>query len=98
MANGPQQLSERALTPPNQAHPGAAFTADLVKALNRLLVRALLELGNSGRDDNACRIAGEGWSLLRHTEPREAERLNGVLHSLTRSQCRSNQKTQPRGD
>jgi len=93
VANGLEQLSERALTSRNQAHPGAVFTADLVKALNRLLVRALLELGNSGMDDTACRIAGEGWSLLRHTEPREAERLNGVLHSLTRSRCRSKQET-----
>ena len=98
MANDPPRLPEERLSGSGQPHPGAAFTADLVKALNRMLVRALLELGNAGSDDTACRIAGESWSLLRHREPREAERLNGVLHSLTRSQCRSKPKTQPRGD
>lgn len=71
----------------------AKFTTDLVKALNRLLVRALLELGSQGMNDTACRIAGEGWALLRHADLREAERLNGVLHSITRSRCHPKPKT-----
>lgn len=28
-------------------------------------------------------IAAAGWPILRHQHPREAERLNGVMHSLT---------------
>ncbi len=56
-------------------------------ALNRLFIRSLRELGNAGLDDLACRLAGEGWALLRRDNSREAERLNGVLHFLTRSRC-----------
>lgn len=56
-------------------------------ALNRLFVNSLLALGaRTGTEhDHACRLAAAGWSTLRHTHPREAERLNGLLHSLTRS-------------
>jgi hypothetical protein len=55
--------------------------------LNRHLVRALLALGDAGamHHDAACSIAASAWSALRHTHPREAERLNGVLHALTQS-------------
>lgn len=60
---------------------------DVLVALNRLFIRSVLELGNAGLNDTACRLAGEGWALLRHDNSREAERLNGVLHSLTRSHC-----------
>lgn len=60
---------------------------DILASLNRLFIRSVLELGNAGLNDMACRLAGEGWALLRHDNSREAERLNGVLHSLTHSQC-----------
>jgi len=30
-------------------------------------------------------IAASGWSILRHQHPREAERFNGVMHSLIRT-------------
>ncbi len=59
---------------------------DILLALNRLFIRSLRELGNTGLNDTACRLAGEGWALLRHNHSREAERLNGVLHFLTHSQ------------
>jgi len=62
---------------------------DVLVSLNRLFIRSVLELGNAGLNDMACRLAGEGWALLRHDNSREAERLNGVLHSLTRSHCQS---------
>ncbi len=62
---------------------------DILASLNRLFIRSVLELGNAGLNDIACRLAGEGWALLRHDHSREAERLNGVLHSLTRSHCQS---------
>jgi uncharacterized protein (DUF2249 family) len=69
---------------------------DLLVALNRLFIRSVLELGNAGLNDVACRLAGEGWALLRHDNSREAERLNGVLHSLTRSHCNPQQLEQRR--
>jgi hypothetical protein len=53
-------------------------------ALNRLFIRSLLALGRTGEDECglACQLAAAGWSELRQTQPREAERLNGVLHAL----------------
>ncbi|MGH8362839.1 MAG: DUF2249 domain-containing protein [Gammaproteobacteria bacterium] len=58
-----------------------------LQALNRQLLRALLALGECGapQRDTACSIAAVAWSALRHAHPREAERLNGVLHALTQS-------------
>lgn len=58
---------------------------DAVIALNRVFVRALLALGAAGESEQACRLAAGAWSMLRHTYPREAERLNGALHALTRN-------------
>ncbi|HET7569111.1 MAG TPA: hypothetical protein VFK96_00810 [Gammaproteobacteria bacterium] len=60
---------------------------DPLKSLNKLLVRSLLALGKTGEAerDQACKFAAEAWLALRDTHPREAERLNGVLHSLTQS-------------
>ena len=58
-----------------------------LSALDRLFLRALLELGESGdaQRHTACMLAASAWSVLRHSQPREAERFNGVLHSLTRA-------------
>ena len=55
-----------------------------IGGLNRLLVLALLALARAGSADDACRIAARAWSLLRHHNAREAERLTAVLHTLTR--------------
>lgn len=56
-------------------------------AINRLFVRALLALGEAGdaQRHTACALAGSAWSALRNSQPREAKRFNGVLHSLTRA-------------
>jgi len=53
--------------------------------LNRQFIQALLALAKAGQADAACRLAASGWSILRHQYPREAERFNGVMHSLTRT-------------
>ncbi|MGH8279231.1 MAG: DUF2249 domain-containing protein [Gammaproteobacteria bacterium] len=68
-------------------HDAVTDSHALLAALNRHLMRALLALGECGATerDTACSIAAAAWSTLRHAEPREAERLNGVLHSLTQS-------------
>lgn len=72
----------------NPAEPAseASRTDTTITALNRLFLQALLLVGKHGdiEDlDAACRLAANGWSLLRHDWPRDAERLNGVMHSLT---------------
>ncbi|MEO9046086.1 MAG: hypothetical protein ABI331_01510 [Gemmatimonadaceae bacterium] len=58
--------------------------ASLVDALTRVLARACRELGNAGHPSDAARLAAEGWSVLRHRFPDDAERLNGTLHYLSR--------------
>lgn len=57
---------------------------DPIAGLTRLLIVALRALAEAGRADAACRIAARGWSLLRRTAPREAERLTASLHGLAR--------------
>jgi hypothetical protein len=58
---------------------------DRLASLNHLFMQALLRMGDAGEIDAACRLAAQGWSLLRHDRPKEAERLNGVMHNLTGS-------------
>ncbi|MDE2150560.1 MAG: hypothetical protein KGJ55_12195, partial [Gammaproteobacteria bacterium] len=60
-------------------------TATPLSALNRILIRAVLALGENGERERACRLAAQALAALRHDHPREAERLNGVLHALTRT-------------
>ncbi len=57
---------------------------DILVALNRLFIRSVLELGNAGLNEIACRLAGEGWALLRHDNSREAvglPRFRGEVRS-----------------
>jgi hypothetical protein len=54
-----------------------------LEALGRLLDRAVRALGDAGEADAACRLAAEGWWLLREPAPRAARRLNATLHYLT---------------
>lgn len=63
---------------------------DPLTVLNKLLVRSVLALGKTGADANrqACQLAAAGYVALRDTHPREAERLNGVLHALTQTSHR----------
>ncbi|TAM48333.1 MAG: hypothetical protein EPN61_03795 [Burkholderiaceae bacterium] len=71
-------------------------TPDPLAALNRLFVQALLRMGGAGEIDAACRLAAQGWSLLRHDQPKEAERLNGAMHNLTNPK-RAGRRESPRG-
>jgi hypothetical protein len=70
---------------------------DALAALNRLFVQALRGMGDAGEIDAACRLAAQGWSLLWHDQPKEAERLNGVMHNLTNPR-RNSRKESPHGD
>lgn len=56
----------------------------VLAATNDVLLKALRELGKAGRPDAASRLAASAWSALRHEHPREAERLNGLMHWLAR--------------
>lgn len=61
------------------------MTADpVLSPLNQILIRALKRIGEAGDTDAACRLSAEAWSLLRHDWPQEAQRLNGVMHFLTK--------------
>lgn len=70
---------------------------DPLDSLNRLFAQALLRMGDTGETDAACPLAAQGWSLPRHERPKEAERLNGVMHNLT-SPRRSSRKESSAGD
>lgn len=67
---------------------------ETLASLNRLFIQALLRMGDVGEIDAACRLAAQGWSLLRHDHEREAERLNGVMHNLTSPRRRNTSKVQ----
>jgi hypothetical protein len=49
-----------------------------------VLVKALRQLGEAGRPDAASRLAARAWWALKEPQPREAERVNGVMHFLAR--------------
>jgi hypothetical protein len=57
--------------------------AEPLERVGRLLDRAVRALGEAGEADAACRIAAEGWWLLKEPAPRAARRLNATLHYLT---------------
>jgi hypothetical protein len=63
----------------------AAVSAEhALPMINRLFIRALLALAQAGKAEQARRLGAQGYAALRHCHTREAERLNAVLHSLTR--------------
>lgn len=68
-------------------------TPEPLSSLNRLFIQALLRMGDAGEIDSACRLAAQAWSLLRHDQPKEAKRLNDVLHNLTNPRRRSREKS-----
>jgi len=61
----------------------SAEEVQALESLARLFDRALRALGDAGEEDAACRLAAEGWWLLREPSPRSARRLNATLHRLT---------------
>jgi len=56
---------------------------ETLESLARLFDRALRALGDAGEEDAACRLAAEGWWLLKEPSPKSARRLNATLHRLT---------------
>jgi uncharacterized protein (DUF2249 family) len=58
--------------------------AELVGSLSRVLREALAALGRAGEPDEANRLAGLAWSALRHERPDEAQRINALMHGLSK--------------
>lgn len=57
---------------------------DALAATTDVLVRTLRALGKSGRPDEASRLAAKAYIALRDGRPREADRINGVMHFLAK--------------
>jgi hypothetical protein len=58
---------------------------ELVAPLVGVLDTALRLLGDRGEEDEACRLGARAWALVAPEHEREARRLNGTLHYLTRA-------------
>jgi uncharacterized protein (DUF2249 family) len=57
---------------------------DAPPVLGRLLREALTALARAGHPDAANRLAGRAWWALRHEHPVEAERINALMHGLSK--------------
>lgn len=55
-----------------------------VDALARVLVRCCRALAEAGRPGEAGRLAADGWAVLRHAHPRQAQHLDGAMHYIAR--------------
>lgn len=64
---------------PHAQSPDAALDGTIEVAL-----KALRALGQHGHPDAASRLAARAWWVLRDSHPREAERVNGLMHFLAR--------------
>jgi hypothetical protein len=60
-----------------------AACAAVVSGMTDLLVKAVRALGAAGQPEEASRIAGKAWWVLKEY-PRQAERVNGTMHYLAR--------------
>jgi hypothetical protein len=54
-----------------------------ISGMTDLLVKAVRALGAAGEPEQASRIAGKAWWVLKDW-PRQAERVNGTMHYLAR--------------
>jgi len=70
----------------------ATAAAETVEQLGRLLDRAVRALGEAGEREAACRLAAEGWWLVKGPAPGAARRLNATLHYLTVHSGNDNRK------
>jgi uncharacterized protein (DUF2249 family) len=70
---------------PSPASGGAPDSeASTVRELTALFGRAVRMLGQAGRVEDASRLAGKAYVLLREAAPQSAEHVNGVMHYLAR--------------
>lgn len=78
---------EKLTIPPSE--PPVLEAEEALAQLSKLFDRSLRALGDAGQADAACELAAQGWKLLRNGWPKEGERLNGVLHYLTRQPAKA---------
>jgi hypothetical protein len=62
-------------------------SAAVVSGMTDLLVKAVRALGAAGEPEQASRLAGKAWWVLKDW-PRQAERVNGTMHYLARLEQR----------
>ncbi len=60
-----------------------AAAAAVVSGMTDLLVKAVRALGAAGDPEQASRLAGKAWWVLKDY-PRQAERVNGTMHYLAK--------------
>lgn len=72
------------------ADSGATSAEAAITEMTDLLVKAVRALGAGGQPEQASRIAGKAWWVLRDY-PRQAERINGTMHYLARLEQGSGQ-------
>lgn len=61
----------------------AAPPDDLVGPLSDLAIASLEALGDAGATEQACRLAGRAYMLLREVRPDAARRFDVFLHRRT---------------
>lgn len=66
--------------------------AALVAGMTDLLIKAVRALGGAGEPEQASRLAGKAWWVLKDW-PRHAERVNGTMHYLARLEQDNEQNT-----
>ncbi|MEO7126105.1 MAG: hypothetical protein ABI034_08250 [Nakamurella sp.] len=64
----------------------------LVTGMTDLLIKAVRALGAAGEPEQASRLAGKAWWVLKDW-PRHAERVNGTMHYLARLEQNAEQGT-----
>jgi hypothetical protein len=57
---------------------------EAVRELTSLFARSIRRLGQAGEVEEASRLGGKAFVLLRHRSPEAAEHINGVMHFLAR--------------
>ena len=67
----------------SESTPGVNGRFEALEELNRILEESLKSLVAAGEKERACTLAAEAWSLLREIHPREAQRMNALLHRFT---------------
>ncbi|HLI31603.1 MAG TPA: DUF2249 domain-containing protein [Solirubrobacteraceae bacterium] len=65
--------------------------AQLSEALTEALLESLAALGRAGAAEHANRIAARAWWALRAEHPREAQRINVLMHRLMKHETTKEQ-------
>jgi uncharacterized protein (DUF2249 family) len=62
--------------------PAESAVHESIDGLTRVLARACRQLAHAGQPEEAGRLAADAWTLLRHTHPVQAQRLDGTMHHV----------------